>query len=87
MFILECEGNIYGVGATVDDALADAREFVDVPESRVVVVSHPRQHYPAGACAIWPATSRLIDVVRHDSFGVRWSWNHDVGAADVALDS
>lgn len=84
MFIVECEGNIYGVGNTEAAALADAREYVEVPADRIAHISHPRQYYPAGCIAVWPATERLVTAVLRDSHGLRWSWNYEVGAADTA---
>jgi len=86
MFILECEGIIYGTGTTEAAALADAREYVEIDASRVYSVAHRRQYYPAGAVAIWPATERLVAAVLRDSHGLRWNWDYTVGAADLARD-
>ena len=84
MFIVECEGTIYGTGTTEAQALADAREYVEVPADRVAHISHPRQYYPAGCIAVWPATEALVAAARRDSNGLRWEWNYEANAADIS---
>ena len=84
MFIVECEGIIYGVGESADAAVNDARGFVDIDDARVVHFDDGAQHYPAGCIGIWPATPALVVAVRHDSFGIRWRWNRDAKAADLS---
>jgi hypothetical protein len=86
MFIVECEGSIYGAGNTEAEALTDARQYVEVPADRVAHISHPRQYYPAGCVAVWPATEQLIAAVRRDSNGIRWSWNYEANATDLTRD-
>lgn len=83
-WILECEGTIYGSGETPSAALEDAREYVEIDDTRVTIVEHPHQRFSAGAIAIWPATQRLVDAARRDSHGLCWEWNWEIGEADVA---
>jgi len=83
VYILECEGIIYGSGETPLAALEDAQEYVEIDDTRVTIIEHPRQHYPTGAIAIWPATEQLVAASRRDSHGLCWEWNHQANAADV----
>lgn len=83
MYMLECNGTIYGFGDTEADALADARKIGDFDEARIIVVDHWPRRYSSGDVAIWPATSRLVEAARRDPQGLCWDWNHQANAADV----
>jgi len=63
-WIVYCDGSIYGVGDTMNDALADAREWADDWDGQWWRAESREQ---SGLVYAAPATKRLIDAARNSN--------------------